>query len=477
MDGLDLRDIFGVAPLQHKSDLKDNNVICANDLFAKFPRFAGYKIYSTKAHAGMYNILLAQAINLQNGNYVNRQGESSSTMVGAKGIGKTTSLKTFAHICRDIVPGIYVMYVSFSNIMSNEWLTSKSIVLIIIELFKDMEVDIEVPENSRSSCEALVRYMKMSGIKLMLLVDELDQLYKVKEQVCLATLHDLSYFGNQPTGTMSTIVCGSSSMMEFLITANANANLRMEFPLLDMGAPNLNETKFLTKRVYSNAPTDLSAVATLTEFELNDKTVPWFRLIAFAACVSSRAVGRMLNDSSIVDDILSSLSPHAALSGSNTLSNSDLSHLRQKIIAKVFKKNKSMFNSLLNSSDIVVKIATINWEDQFVPLKYDEVKSLWNKLVTNGLVSVDRANALDDYLLHLGDRAWLTIGCITNSHPEDIYPYSMYHCVKEQIASSIMPTFIDSMVDSIKLGCIGFGKRLADPKVLAAAPALICNIS
>jgi hypothetical protein len=43
----------------------------------------------------------------------------------------------------------------------------------------------------------------------------------------------------------------------------------MEFPLLDMGAPDLNGTKYLTKRVFSNLPTDISAVAVLTETMLD----------------------------------------------------------------------------------------------------------------------------------------------------------------------------------------------------------------
>ena len=98
---IDLRDIFGSLPLNQQNInefIDDVHVLDADSLFMRFQTFNDYKIYSTHAHnKGLYDIVLSQALNLSRGNYVNRQGVQSSTMVGAKGIGKTTSLKTFTH--------------------------------------------------------------------------------------------------------------------------------------------------------------------------------------------------------------------------------------------------------------------------------------------------------------------------------------------------------------------------------------------
>jgi Cdc6-like AAA superfamily ATPase len=202
MIGIEFRDIFVVSPLSEKEfkNKKETNIKNANDLFKAFPMVSNYKIYSTRAHQGVYEIILSQTLNLSSRKYVNCQGVSSSTMVGTKGIGKTTSLKSFAHICKDIVPGVHVMYVSFNNMRANSLLTNSSLTSIVIEKLNGLdEVNIEIPPNCESLNELLVGYLQAKEMKLMLLIDELDQLYKVKEDVCLKTLHDLAYIGNQPT--------------------------------------------------------------------------------------------------------------------------------------------------------------------------------------------------------------------------------------------------------------------------------------
>lgn len=475
---VDIRDIFGCVPLaEHEHCCIDNKLqlsICiVRDLFKEFPIHSNYKIYTTRAHEGVYDILLSQAKNLSNGNYINRQGESSSTLVGAKGIGKTTSLKTFTHICRYVVPGVHVLYVSFNNIMVNELLQTKSLTSIIFIKLRELGVQIPEPDlNCISLNEYLVQFFMDNNIKLLLLIDELDQLYKSTDKICLKTLHDLAYIGNQASGTLSTIVCGSSSLMELLITTNGGERVRSEFPLLNHGAPNLNGTKFLTKRISSNLPTDLSAVAIQSDMELDNNTVYWIRLVTFCAGVSARAVGRLLRDiSNSSGQILVSLSPDTALNVSNTLSNSDIDALRGKILCKLFKRNAKMFDRIVNSSDIVAAIATNEWEQHFQPLKYADVMKSWKKLISKGKVRKESSGNLDDYLLHLGDRGWLTIGAIENCHPQDIYPSSMFHCFKEQTKKSdSMPEELrERIVNGIKQGASEFARCVSTtPRVVAA---------
>eukprot|EP01038_Epipyxis_sp_PR26KG_P016216 gene16216-22059_t len=454
---IDLRDIFGSLPLnqQNINEFIDD-VLDADGLFMRFQTFNDYKIYSTRAHKGVYDIVLSQALNLSRGNYVNRQGVQSSTMVGAKGIGKTTSLKTFAHICKYIVPNVCVVYISFTNINVNMLLRSKSLTIIVILTLIELGVNIKEPN---SECVAPNEYLS-------------------KSEVGLNTLHDLAYMGSQPTGTLSIIVCGSSSMMEFLITTNARVNIRADFPLLD-GAPNLNGTKFLTKKVYSNIPTDLKAVAVIADLALDDSSRSWIKLVTFSAGVSSRAVERLIYDASESGhQILISLSPDSAFSGSNTSSNSELNMLRNEIIHQIYKKNSKIFNSILHSDDIINAIATSDWEEQFTPLKYAEVHQIWKSLIRDNKVAKENGASLVENLLHLGDRGWLTIGSIENSHPQDIYPYSMFHCFKEQMKSESMPVLGDKIMLGIKRGSVEFGNSVRNPRVIAAArtmAALSCG--
>jgi hypothetical protein len=147
-----------------------------------------------------------------------------------------------------------------------------------------------------------------------------------------------------------------------------------------------------------------------------------------------------MNDSSTSGSILMSLSPDSALSGSNTLGNPELQLLRSKNIRGLYKKNKKLLNEIIQSNNLVIGISTTEWETRFRPLKYAEVCEIWKKLVSRNKVTKENAGMLDDNLLHLGDRAWLTIGTIENSHPQDIYPYSLFHCFKEQIKSDAVPT-------------------------------------
>ena len=464
---IDCRDAFGSKPLDVNNRLEmRQNIDSAAALFAEFPQYSSYTIYSSRAHEGVYNILLSHAWNLSKGTYKNRQGESSSTMVGAKGIGKTTSLKTFTHICKYIIPDVHVLYISFNNILNHGWLCDNSLTSVIILLLAELGVHISLvtAKNEKSLNEYLIHFLQTHNMKLMLLIDELDQLYKSTKDSCLVTLHDLAYIGNQASGTMSTIVCGSSSMLEFLITTNAGEIVRLEFPLLNKGAPNLNGTKFLTKRVYSNIPTDLAAVAVVAGMKLDCNTIGWIRIVAFAAGCSARAVGRVIFDCN--EQILTSLSPDSSLCGSNTLSDKNLSVLREKIIHKCYKKNAAVFDPILNSSDIVNSIATMRWESNFQPLKFVEVQELWKRLIYKGKVSQGNAGDLVDYLLHLSDRCWLTIGNVENSNPQDIFPYSMFHCFKAKLKADALSGLMPRLVRHIKKDVVA---TMSSPQVVAAA--------
>eukprot|EP01036_Dinobryon_divergens_P024287 gene24287-32723_t len=358
--------------------------------------------------------------------------------------------------------------------MANELLQTKSLTSIIFIKLRELGVQIPEPDlNCISLNEYLVQFFMDNNMKLLLLIDELDQLYKSTDKICLTTLHDLAYIGNQASGTISTIVCGSSSLMELLITTNGGERVRSEFPLLNHGAPNLNGTKFLTKRISSNLPSDLSAVAIQSDMELDNNTVYWIRLVTFCAGVSARAVGRLLRDisNSSSGQILMSLSPDdTALNGSNTLSNTDIDALRGKILCKLYKRNAKMFDRIVNSSDIVAAIATTEWEQHFQPLKYADVMKSWKKLISRGNVREESSGNLDDYLIHLADRGWLTIGAIENCHPQDIYPFSMFHCFKEQMKSASMSEELrDKIVNGIKQGASEFARCVSTaPRVVAA---------
>jgi len=478
----EVNDIIGYAPLtelEYNINIEQfpsrKEIRTAAELLDEFPNFEGTVIFKTQAHLGIYDVLLGHGRNLSSGNYQGTRGESCSTLVGAKGIGKTSSLQMFARICKFVIPNVYVVYVNFNNIRSSDpnFLKFSLITLIVIQL---RLLGLVVPEfNEKAPKDVLLTYLQTAKISVLVLIDELDQLYKTvlpDNDVNQITLHDLACLGNQPTGRVSVVLCGSSAMMEDLITTNGikDTNIVAEFPLLT-GAPNLNGTKYLTKRVYSTLPTDLGAVAILSRKELNVANKPWLRLVAFAGGCSARTTGRILNDSSTNGNILLGLSPDSALSGHNTLNKEDMNHLRGKIIKGLYKKNKALFNQFFDSNGLVSlpKLATVNWEEQFQPLMFADVKAIWKKLIARKKVRKEDSGNLMYNLLHLSDRCWLTIGGVTNSRPERIYPFSMFHLLKQHIKEDALPGTSDLLMAYIRDLPSRAGNLLSDPRLFGGA--------
>lgn len=433
----------------------------------------GYSLYHTRAHVGIYDILLDHAHSLSGNKYFRRLGECSATLVGAKGIGKTSSLKAFVQLCPRVVPNLFTIYVNYNNVITSGQEFRLSLISIVILRLRLLDVPIpECREQEKSPKDNLLGFLLSNKLKVLILVDELDQLYKNCDDVSLHTLHDLAALGNQPTGTISVLVCGSSAMMEALITCNADVNVRLEFPLLNKGAPNLNGTKYLTKRVYTTLPTDLDAVASMTGTETSAANKPWLRFVAFAGGCSARATGRILADSSVSGALLRGLSPDAALSGHNTLATSDLCHLRAGILAKIYEKNENLMNDLFDAGTCVLNmnnIATVPWEDRFESLSFEEVRDVWKLLIKNKAVPEDNSDNLVYNLYHLSDRCWLTLSGVSSSAPQVIYPYSLFHLIRPAISAELLPSEQDKLMAAIRAGAGNLAAYLSNPRVVASA--------
>eukprot|EP01041_Mallomonas_annulata_P007501 gene7501-15350_t len=298
----------------------------------------------------------------------------------------------------------------------------------------------------------MVEYFRKEDIKLMLLIDELDQLYKSNLHSSLVTLHDLAYLGDQPTGQVSVIACGSSAMMRDLITGSGVTilNIRAEFPRL-VGAPNLNETKYLISRVYSTRSVDLEAVAEMRGNPFNEHNKQWLRLVAFTVGCSARAVQRILSDPTV--DTLSELFPEQSMNGHNILNNEDTNFLRGEIIKVIYKKNKRLLDKLFNFTQgnlLFHNIANIDWEKQFKQLSYEDVDLRWKRLLHKGLVANE----------HAGDNH--------KCRPQSMYPFSMFHIIKEFMPLDVLPHEQDMLIQGIAHGADGLTAFLEDRKARVA---------
>ena len=151
-----------------------------------------------------------------------------------------------------------------------------------------------------------------------------------------------------------------------------------------------------------------------------------------------------------------------------------MNHFRGKIIKGLYKKKKALFNQFFDSNGLVSlrKIATINWEERFQPLLFADVGAIWMKLITRKKVRKEDSGNLMYNLLHLSDCCWLTIGGVTNSRPERIYPFSMFHLLKQNIKEDALPGTSDQLMAYISMGASALGNVFSNSRLLGGVAVM-----
>ena len=435
-----------------------------------------FRLYNTRSQKEVFNLLWSQAMTLYQGKYVNSQGEHSSILVGAKGIGKSAALKIFASSIRNIIPNIIEVYVSFHNIrsMGNE-LASKSLAEVIHDRLRyHYYATCAVPEAGpflKPLVESIVEMLDKLDVRLQLLVDEVDQMYKVDGKdypSVVRTLNDLSYFANQPSGRIAVTICGSSALMEDLITTNAPESMRKDFVLLSTGATNLNGNKFITKRVYSSLPCDLATVASIAGYGLTEENKPWLRLVAFCTGCTARNVGRILKESDTVNAINDLACPERSLSGGGTLNSDENYFLLCAIMKLLVGKNRKLLKALFAKDSLdatIQQLSHSNWEETFSPLVFEEIQDEWSKLLKKREIDEKIYGNLSSNILHLADRNWISYYGVRHSRPYLIYPFTMlslcnYYVASNTRYSQYAESFSQKIADGLKVA--------SNPRVLVA---------
>ncbi len=493
---LDIWDIF-LEPPRPSSDSGQFGTVCtAENLLQKTISSSSVpRLYNTRTHIQLINFLMGKAQALLSGQYVNHQGTSCNTIVGAKGIGKSACLKIFAKMGKEFYPNLAIAYVSFNNIVSNKRLVNKSLSEIVAdEIQQQCNIRISIDQHD-SYGEAIIDALRKNGMKLIILVDELDQLYRQNGKEMSAatkTIHDLSYLGNQPSGMISTIVCGSSTLMEDLITVNGVNTIADEFPLLKTGAISLNSTKFKTRRVYSTLPIDLDAVASMYDIDksvdgiFSREDLHRLRTIAYLSGCTARHVQTIMAEKQLTGCAPLD-SPDGSLSGSNTTRNNERKILREKIMTGLVKANKDLLIRIVGRGNltplqVIRNIETISWETEFKALKYASIEKMWKKLLAKRKIPKENQTDLLSNLLHLVDRSWLAFERIDNNHPENIYPVSMHNLAKFVVEQTSYQDIEYTLLEHLKKGTTQSASVITSPRVVATAFAVtvgadVCVIS
>lgn len=389
-------------------------------------------------------------------------------MVGPSGIGKTFAMKTFSAAASQILPSVVSIYISLNCTLADASpLATKSLMVVLNDELGRVGARVD-PSGGLLGAQ-IVRNLTEKGLFVQLLVDDLDQLYRANVAVtplAVQTLHDLSYLGNQPSGRVAIMLCGSSWVLQDLLSSTPREpdNLRA-FPLLTTGAIRLDAARFELKRVSAVLPTNLSAVASIVGVDTPIEHMPFLRAVAFLSGCTARMVERLLKDN------------HYPLSGSSAVVSGEISHLRDRIYVKLLKKDKAVCDRLFKhktAEQAAMHVLSVDWERRLQPLEYCEVQAIWHKMVRNRVVARDRAD-LWRCLMQLADMNCIVIDDRAGKvvYPSSLLALATYACeeselILEELAERLYKTAVESAQNGGRhvLHPVGAGARCTGEHVV-----------
>ena len=460
--------VFCVSPLRVDADLlsalrrddaRGGDILRALQAAAATPdgklRGMPSVVFHSRAHEELALALASHARRLAAGAFIGVNGCPARTLQGAKGIGKTTMLREFAVAAEAAFPNVIVVYVSFEGVTRVGMpLAASPLLDVVTAALRDRGVDVDyvTPSDLARGYHQgiqLSHALEDSGKFLLLLVDELDELYKVAPtdaplfRMANNSLAELQWLGTQSAGRFGTLLCGSSAVTPLLIVGNAQG-LVDEFPRV-VGAPNLNGTKFRELRITTPLCTDLGAVREVLEAQLGGRraSLDLTRLVAFTAGAAARDVIAVAQGRARVA-ALEERTPSWSKTSARTLVG-DAGKLLHALVLRMAVDNAALCDSLLTDGRVDArKAAIVTWEREFRPLSWKCVEEEWARLAASG--TVDAASGAGEQLANLVyracDRGMLAYDGIEDGVPAAVYPYSILQVARARSGLSRREAFI-----------------------------------
>lgn len=399
---------------------------------------AALPVFNTVSHASLLESLVSHACVLAAGGFEGSNGTACRTLVGPRGIGKTVMLRAFAAVAASAFPSLVVIYITGENIKqrSTSCFRAADIAAVIEAASRTRGAD----ASQHRGPFALPAALRSNGARVLLLLDEVDELYRVTDADgdarghVLSSLGALQAIGGGTTGLFGVLACGSSASTHALVCANV-CHLAAKFPLVAWGVPDLNDTKF-RRLTIETAPCSRSdeVVAILAALAVHagrlERPVEALKLarqLTFFAGVTPRAVLASLP----VRGVVSVRAP-------NTSRLSETAHglywalLDALVIANASLRALTLKNGTLDVSALTD--AACKWEEAVQPLPWPAVLAAWATcLAAHGVGARDDGllvRLIDDlsdaHLIHIEDvqgnmRLWpITAAQVVaaRAHPE-----------------------------------------------------------
>lgn len=387
-------------------------------------------LFHTHAHVSLVDKLITMSTTLADGDFYQRGDVASVTLLGPRGIGKTTSLLAFGTVVPLALPNVLPIYINCSN----EAAYGRRLAHTLAMALRAHGVSV-----TRADIGGVAEALKHAKKFALVLLDEVDKLYEHPlpwshhiHLPAARTLHDLVAIGEHRSGRFSTLLCGSSGMLTDLITANVKTDVDAlgRFPLL-AHAINLNDSKFREHRVYYGSSLNVAHVGAM--LGLPSDTATWtdaqrahMRLVTFVAGTTARNVTRVVTPrgrrKEVMPEEVLALYVGSADAGRKTRFQADTMRVWKSVMVKLWHKNKALMETLSDrDSHVRVKVDAVEsvaWERTFQGLSANDLHELADQVSMT-------PEAFHHRLVHLYDRDWLSFG----DSADAVYPYIMMHLV------------------------------------------------
>jgi hypothetical protein len=374
-------------------------------------------LFHTPAHAALLRVLVDHARALAKGVFKGNNGFTCRTLVGARGIGKTAVLRSFALVAPSAFPSLMPLLLNGQGVLkSSHALQHAPLTELLAAISAARGVAFD-----HSLCLP-------SGKRLLLMADEFDELYRVHsrapklESNVLDTLTALGDLGDSTCGSASALLCGSSSSTYRLVQGDGR-QLHSRFPLALKGIPDLNSSKFKRLRLPSslcNASGEVEAMMTAVQqaamasaVSLLPSQTSTARLLTFFVGATPRAVGLCSSPGALhklTGELLAAASPAVPSLGEFEYPGTPLlfQGLLQKLTLKNARLRKLTRLSSGNANLLAIMDPQCKWEEAVVPLKWNEVEAVFArlKLATPGAVGAHDSSMLPPasaMLMHMID--------------------------------------------------------------------------
>ncbi|KJE94128.1 hypothetical protein CAOG_04815 [Capsaspora owczarzaki ATCC 30864] len=409
-------------------------------------------LYETPAHNDILDYLTNLTNFLSAGKYEGRNGAATRTLVGAKGIGKTATCMTFIKAAASLWPNVIPVYLNYTGIQAQthplvDEHGGLNSVLRALKVPDDANFQVGQGQPAHA---ALLNFLDAHGLRMLLIVDELDEGYRFATRDSFAaTLAGFQVFGNSTEGLVAVVLCGSSATLPSLICGDQET----EFPLSFQGMPNLNDTKFSVQRVYTPTPVDIDVVGMLLrQPKPTNDILARHRHILYMVGANAREIGKVDTGTATPPNDLSSSEVNT-----NYMNHFAARHLHLAMLDLLIHDNKSILLRMYPedaTTDDAEYIQQNAWHSEFKPLEQADVDDLWKTLQDGGKVDRKDKSRLNETLHYLLDRGYIAMARSSTSN--SYFPYSLFNLVarmlekrdtkhRKQILRTVLPVAVSLM--------------------------------